>query len=226
MQGYTKENFQGRPVEISCFLRRLEKDHRMSAAKDTLRAEMKKRREVMALAQPQAGDRLAENAARDFTERNAWPEAGAVIAGYWPIQSEINPLPLLHLLAGRGHEVALPALIVDVHADNGHRMVFRLYRPGMTLSTGPFEIRQPADEEPECLPDIVLTPLLAFDLKGNRLGYGGGYYDRALSFMRAQKRCMAIGIGFAGQQIEDVPHEAFDQPLNSVITEHGVVWLD
>jgi 5-formyltetrahydrofolate cyclo-ligase len=196
----------------------------VNTAKDHLRAEMKKRRAVLASAQPTAGDQLVKAALSAVEVFGS--DAQAIIAGYWPIQSEINPLPLLHKLADSGRAVALPALIADVAAFNGHRMVFRQYRPGMDLSAGPFGIRQPPETEPECLPDIILTPFLAFDLKGNRLGYGGGYYDRALSFIRAQKRCMAIGLGFAGQQIEDVPHEAFDQPLDIIITEAGVLRLD
>jgi 5-formyltetrahydrofolate cyclo-ligase len=72
------------------------------------------------------------------------------------------------------------------------------------------------------VPDVLLIPLLAFDATGYRLGYGGGYYDRTLSALRAQKPVIAIGIAYAGQQVAAVPHEAHDQRLDGVLTEEGL----
>ena len=72
-------------------------------------------------------------------------------------------------------------------------------------------------------PDVLLVPLLAFDRAGYRLGYGGGYYDRTLAALRAKKRILAVGLAFAVQEVAQVPHEDFDERLDFVLTEQGVI---
>jgi 5-formyltetrahydrofolate cyclo-ligase len=69
---------------------------------------------------------------------------------------------------------------------------------------------------------VLLVPLMAFDRQGFRLGYGGGFYDRTLEKLRAKKKVIAIGVAYAAQEIEQVPHDAHDQPLDFVMTERGV----
>ncbi|MBW8880070.1 MAG: 5-formyltetrahydrofolate cyclo-ligase, partial [Asticcacaulis sp.] len=145
----------------------------VSDGKPLLRNEMKRRRAALATARPLAGDQLAQA----FETAEKWPAKGAVIAGYWPIQSEINPFPLMQMFEDRGYRLALPCL---VPSDNGYEMVFRRFRIGDDLIHGPFDIRQPVDSTETVDPDVLLMLLLAFDARGVRLGYGGGYYDRAL----------------------------------------------
>ena len=77
----------------------------------------------------------------------------------------------------------------------------------------------PPEEAPEVLPDVLLVPLLAFDREGFRLGYGGGFYDRTLEKLRALKKVTAIGIAYAGQEMDTVPRDAFDQRLDWIMTE-------
>ena len=70
-------------------------------------------------------------------------------------------------------------------------------------------------------PELVVTPLLAFDGSGGRMGQGGGYYDRTLGQLRAEGRVFVVGLAFAGQEVEKLPAEDHDQPLDAVLTEAG-----
>jgi 5-formyltetrahydrofolate cyclo-ligase len=141
-------------------------------------------------------------------------EARAV-AVYLPIGSEADTLPLIDHLASRGVEIALPHV-------RGLALAMRFLRwsPGQTLVAGPFGLRQPLGDAPEIDPDVIVTPLLAFDSRLHRLGYGAGYYDRAFAAHPAARR---IGIAWACQQVEALPDEAWDVPLHAVATEQD--WI-
>ncbi len=190
--------------------------------KPLLRAEMKKRRAYIAGDRPLAGDQMAEAIAAAFDADNSWPGKDDIIAGYWPIQSEINPFPLLQAFEDRGFRLALPCLVSE---QSSYRMIFRRFRIGDDLARGPFDIRQPGDDNAEVEPDVLLLPLLAFDARGYRLGYGGGYYDQALAALRAVRAVTAWGIAFSAQQLAEIPFEAHDQRLDGVITETGFIGL-
>jgi 5-formyltetrahydrofolate cyclo-ligase len=137
---------------------------------------------------------------------------GAIVSGYWPINDEIDIRPLLHALAGRGHPIALP-----VTGRRGEALVFRAWRPGEPLMAGRFGTSHPAG--PEVTPDVLLMPLLAFDGQGNRLGYGGGFYDRTVSRLPGALR---IGCGYAVQELDSLPTGPYDQKLHAIATECGV----
>jgi 5-formyltetrahydrofolate cyclo-ligase len=188
--------------------------------KPLLRNEMKRRRAALARGMPLAGDILAELTCEALDERGEWPARDALIAGYWPIQSEINPFPLMQIFEERGYGLALPCLVPE---GEGFRMIFRRFRLGDELVSGPFDIQQPADDADEILPDVVFLPLLAFDELGWRLGYGGGYYDRVLARLRAQKTVRGYGIAFSGQQLAEIPFEVHDQPLDGIFTDQGII---
>lgn len=192
----------------------------MADQKPLLRNEMKRRRAAFALSSPLAGDMLAEIAEAHLDEHRAWPDRDAIIAAYWPIQSEINPFPLLQIFEERGYALALPCLVPE---GEGFRMIFRRFSLGDHLVSGPFDIHQPADEADEIAPDVVFMPLLAFDDQGWRLGYGGGYYDRVLARLRAQKDVKGYGVAFSGQQLAEIPFEVHDQPLDGIFTDQGVI---
>ena len=91
-----------------------------------------------------------------------------------------------------------------------------MHRVGRRHDHAGIEQTQP---QPALQPDLVVTPLLAFQLDGTRLGQGGGYYDRALEALRARKRVMVLGLAYSGQQVENLPHEAHDQRLDAILTE-------
>ena len=100
-------------------------------------------------------------------------------------------------------------------------MVFRAWKPGDPLRQGVFHTREPMPDSPVAEPCVVLTPLLAFDRLGTRLGYGGGFYDRALQTRRLQDRCKirAWGVGWSFQETARLPRSPWDAPLDAVITE-------
>ena len=141
-----------------------------------------------------------------------------VISGFSPIGSEIDPLPLLAGLHEKGHESALPIV-----AANCEPLIFRRWAPGDEMVSGPFGVQEPLPSAREVVPDILLVPLLAFDRLGYRLGYGGGFYDRTLERLRANGRRVAVGIAFAGQEVEAVPVSAYDQPLDWIVTEREAI---
>jgi 5-formyltetrahydrofolate cyclo-ligase len=100
--------------------------------------------------------------------------------------------------------------------------VFRAWKPGDPLVVGRFNIPEPDDKARERRPDLVLVPLLAFDRDGHRLGYGAGYYDRYLREARAKRTVYAIGIAYAGQEVDELPRHDADEVLDAVVTESGV----
>jgi 5-formyltetrahydrofolate cyclo-ligase len=139
-----------------------------------------------------------------------------VVSGYYPMEGEIWPLPLMAALRAKGHSLALP--VMQGKADP---LLFRAWTPGDTLIPGVWGIRQPAPERPVVLPDILLVPLLAFDARGYRLGYGGGYYDRTLRHLRSLKPILAVGLGLDALEVDAVPHLDYDERLDWVLTPSG-----
>src|SRR5262245_14451829 len=108
--------------------------------------------------------------------------AGAVVSGFMPIRSEINPLPLLRRLADAGAQLALPTVV-----GRGQPLIMRAWNFGAPLERRQWGIREPAPTSPEAFPDFVFAPLAAFDRRGYRVGYGAGYYDMTLNALRARK---------------------------------------
>jgi 5-formyltetrahydrofolate cyclo-ligase len=147
----------------------------------------------------------------------AVPE-GAVVSGFMPLKSEINPLPLLRRLADAGAKLALPVV-----AGQGKPLTMRAFAFGDELAAGVWGIREPKAQAGEVFPDILLVPLLAFDRRGHRLGYGAGYYDMTIAALRAKKPVAAIGIAFAAQEIPEVPITPRDARLDLVLTEVEVI---
>jgi len=150
---------------------------------------------------------------------------GARVSGFFPMRSEINPIPLMRRLAERGAKLALPIVV-----GRGHPLLFRAWAFGDPLRSGVWGIREPnrlpaepLPEAPEVLPDVVLVPLAAFDRTGHRIGYGAGYYDLTLRRLRTIKPVTALGIAFAAQEIAAVPATAGDARLDLVLTEREVI---
>jgi 5-formyltetrahydrofolate cyclo-ligase len=139
---------------------------------------------------------------------------GAIVAGYSPIRSEIDPAPLMRMLAARGAQLALPVIVA-----RDRPLLFRAWSVHDELRRGPFGILEPLAEAGEILPDIVVMPLAAFDRAGHRIGYGAGHYDRTLAWLRQSKAVTAIGVAFAVQEIEAVPALPHDVALDYVLTE-------
>lgn len=136
---------------------------------------------------------------------------GTLIGAYAPLPDEADPTELVRALA-KTCPIAYPRVV-----SNAAPLVFHLWS-GEALSPGTFGIPEPAAASPIVTPTVLLVPLLAFDARGHRLGYGGGFYDRTLASLSAR----TIGIAFAGQEIENLPDSAHDHPLGAVLTEKGL----
>ncbi len=142
----------------------------------------------------------------------------AIVSGFNAIGEEISPLPLLTRLAADGHRLCLPVM-----PGKGLPLLFRSWMPGDPTAAAVWGIGEPLPSAPVLEPDVLLVPLLAFDARGNRLGYGGGFYDRTIAQLRALKRVVTIGLAFDEQRIDAVPHTAHDQRLDWVLTPSGPI---
>lgn len=142
------------------------------------------------------------------------PHAGRVLAGYWPMRGEPDPGPALSAHDG---PVCLPVV-----PGRAVPLVFRRWR-GEPLDPGPLGTRQPPDSLPEITPEVLIVPLVAFDGRLNRLGYGGGYYDRTLELLRRSAPVAAIGLAWEVQRLSAIPAEPFDQPLDMIVTDAGTL---
>ncbi len=172
---------------------------------------LERRIEAHATAGPLAGDLVAGQ----FLEAIEMAEGDAV-AGYWPMRQEQDPVPLMKRLHGAGQAVALPVIEKPEKT-----LLFRSWEPGLVLEEAEFGTSQPAPEAAVLRPNVILVPLLAFDDRGFRLGYGGGYYDRTIAALRQSGELLAVGIAYDAQQVERVPEEEFDQRLDWVVTENA-----
>jgi 5-formyltetrahydrofolate cyclo-ligase len=144
------------------------------------------------------------------------PVTGRIISGYMPIRTEISPLAAMTALSGANR------ICVPVIAGKGLPLDFKEWTLGARMIPGPFGALIPETGR-WLTPDILIVPLVAFDCHGQRLGYGGGFYDRTLEGLRARGRVLAVGFAFAAQQAEALPLEPVDQPLDMIVTEAGVM---
>lgn len=139
---------------------------------------------------------------------------GEVVAVYWPIRDELDCKPVLTRLVDAGQPVCLPVVLGD-----GLPLELRLWEEGTPLFPSGFGTLAPAETAPIVEPDVIVMPLLGFDKHGTRLGYGGGYYDRTLAMLNKTPRL--IGYAFASQELDHVPRDRHDVPLDAVVTEAG-----
>lgn len=182
-----------------------------SPEKITLRASARAARTAAAMAAPHAAARAAQRALPLIAP-------GAIVAVTWSMGDELDTKPLIDALRARGQEVALPVVVV-----RGQPLSFRRHRAGDRLLPGPLGTSHPADEAPLIQPAVLIVPLLAFDRRGYRLGYGGGFYDVTLRALRAKAAIRAIGFAYAGQEVPAVPHEAHDEKLDAIVTERETI---
>ncbi len=185
----------------------------VSVRKQALREYAAARRVAAARA---AGPGAGIRAANHFLAAVPVP-LGSVVSGYAPVRDEFDVMPLLGRLARAGYGCCLPVVV------SKKAMVFRAWQPGARLMAGPFSIPEPVETAPAVRPTHLLVPLLAYDARGYRLGYGGGYYDRALGDLRAAGPVIAIGVAYGAQCLEQVPHTDHDQPMDWIVTERGAM---
>jgi 5-formyltetrahydrofolate cyclo-ligase len=190
-----------------------------STASDmTAKAELRRRAKlVRKLTQAELGTSAATALQAIFLAKIPWRDH-AVIGGYWPMAEEMDIRSLLNTLAVEGRAVGLP-VVTDRHDP----LTFRRWLPGMEMVPGPHGTHHPPAASPVLYPSLLLMPLLAFDRSGRRLGYGGGYFDRTLSALRARGPLLAVGVAFSAQEVDTVPEEAHDQRLDWIVTELGAL---
>lgn len=139
-----------------------------------------------------------------------------IVSGFAAINDEINPAPLMMWLREEGYQLALPVI-----QGKGLPLVMRAWTPGDVMNVAAWGIAEPLDDKPEVDPDILLVPLLAYDARGYRLGYGGGFYDRTLARLRSKKPVIAVGMAYDELKVDAVPVESYDQQLDFMLTPSG-----
>ena len=142
--------------------------------------------------------------------------ADSIVSAYMAMPEELDPALLVRRLHSQGRQIVMPVVV-----GKAQPLVFRLWQPGDEMMAGPWGIREPLAEKPELMPDVMLVPLLAFDAKGGRLGFGGGYYDRTMRRLRARSSVVAVGVALDVQEVDDVPMGPQDERLDWILTPAG-----
>ena len=190
--------------------------NRMNSIQQTLRNQLrqqirKTRANLTALQQQQAEDSITQQALALIEERNAQH-----IALYISFDGEISTDKLIKILWAQGKQVYLPVL----HPFNPNHLLFLRYLPDTPMLKNKFGIWEPKLNVQNVLPldelDILFTPLVAFDKQGNRLGMGGGFYDRTLQHWQ-KSPFIPVGLAHQCQQVEQLPTEAWDVPLHQIL---------
>ena len=177
------------------------------AQKTLLRAKMKEKRAHLFQENPEAGKQVATL----FFENFDLPPQG-IVGAYWPMGSELDIRPLLKSLMEKEVSCALPRITPQ-------GLEFHIWMDAHPLIQGPFQILEPHPTDDSVVPDVLLIPLLAFDKRKHRLGYGQGHFDRYLH----QYKVLTIGIGFKEQEIEEIPIQSHDFALDHILTEKGLI---
>lgn len=142
---------------------------------------------------------------------------GDVVSGFWPMRSEVDLRPLMFALRQSGARLGIPAIV------DRTTIVFRELVLGADLIDMGFGTVGPGAEAEVLDPKLMLVPLAAFDRCGHRIGYGAGYFDRAIArLVRRGLKPRLVGIAFDCQRIERVPNEPHDIPLDAILTESGL----
>ncbi len=159
--------------------------------------------------------RVAEDVAAEL-DKLVDVRPGLVVSLYWPIRGELNLLPWMRSMHERGARVALPVVVAK-----GQPLIFREWTPEGQMARGVWNIPIPADGE-ELTPDVVLSPVVGFDARCYRLGYGGGFYDRTLAAQPLKP--LVIGVGLPTMQIATIYPQPYDIPMDVVVTGEGRVF--
>jgi 5-formyltetrahydrofolate cyclo-ligase len=181
----------------------------IAAEKDSLRKEVLARRKALPVVERIEKSLLLA----DHAEALPLPE-GATVAGFWPIRDEIDPRPLMDRLRQMGHGLCLPVM-------TGPSLIFRRLERDTELMPAGFGTSEPGPSAAEVRPDVLLMPLAGFDAKGTRIGYGKAFYDTTIALLQQSGPLLCIGLAFALQEVDRVPAEAHDRPLNGILTEQG-----
>ena len=144
-----------------------------------------------------------------------WFKESKIIASFLSIKSEISSKSLNNFILKQDKTLCLPVIIKG--SESG--LQFKSYTKNEDLIIGKFNVKEPNNEN-FCTPDLIFTPCLAYDLNGYRLGYGGGYYDKTISYLSSiNHRFITIGFAYDDQKVDKVISDQFDKKLNYILTE-------
>lgn len=163
------------------------------------------------------GTGLDEAANRNLIGQLALYPHVKIIAAYMPIRTEVSPIATMTILHGQGLRICVPVIRGD-----GMPLAFQEWTPDVEMCDGPFGASVPT-RGAFLQPDVVVAPLVAFDRKGYRLGYGGGFYDRSFEELSAVKSVAAVGFAYSAQELKAVPTEPTDHKLDAMVTEVDAV---
>lgn len=184
-----------------------------SAAKSGSRAEAVTRRKNLHDPSGKAAEKMTAHA----LDLAAHLVGHGRVSAYMPIRTEMDTLPLIHALHRHRHKVCVPVV-----TGAGQPLGFRDWHPGVDLIKGEFGVPVPAGGA-WVYPHLLFVPLLAFDSRCYRLGYGGGFYDRTLAKLASIHPIRAFGVAYAGQQVSELPLEKTDVQLDGIVTECGII---
>jgi len=178
-------------------------------------AAQEKRKKIVSTAPINSGDLLAAHVIQLLSSLTK----AHTVSGYLPIGDEIDTLQSLTALDNMGYQTCLPVVL-----KNDCPLDFRVWVKGNPLECGPLKTRHPVSDAILVNPDVLLVPLLAYDHDGNRLGWGGGFYDRTLGAYKSEGRPVtAIGVCYDEQHVEYLPFDAFDKPMDWIVTEKRIL---
>lgn len=143
---------------------------------------------------------------------------GSIVAGYWPVGAELDPIPLLARLRQLGHTSALPYA-----GTAGEAMIFRAFDDDTELEFDSFDVPAPAAAAPAIRPDVVICPMLAFDQTGARLGYSAGFYGDTLRALRRDGPVIAVGYAYQHQAVAELPTDPEEPRVDWIVTEAGAI---
>ncbi len=192
-------------------------NHRAERALATEKRKLREAMQARRMRMPHSAMLAAsQSVARHFADHPILAFADS-FAGYRAIRGELDVMEVFTLMARYGKTTALPCVTEE------KSLLFRQWKQGEPLVRHALGMEEPSPLAPVFHPAIVLVPLLAFDGEGFRLGYGGGYYDRTIDLLRERANPpLFIGVGYSLQEVEEVPTNAHDEPLDGVLTELGV----
>ena len=176
---------------------------------------MRALRRLLAEAEPDAAERAARKLPLSRFSRFR------IIAAYRPQGSELDPTPVLEAILEFDPGFATPVL--PVATDRTSPLIFRHWDRKEQLVPDALGIPAPPRSAPALIPNLIIAPLLAFDRKGARLGQGAGHYDRTLAQLRQDRPVFVLGLGFAGQEMDEIPQDPHDQRLDAILSETGYI---
>jgi 5-formyltetrahydrofolate cyclo-ligase len=199
-----------------CFLNELDATGAVRSeprqAKDVSRWRKQERERLISARLQLSADYRAEQTSAIARDLNTLipTDADTVISVYWPIKAEPDLRPWMHATSERGVRIALPVAVAL-----GQPLMFREWRPNIRMVRGLWKIPYPADGA-EVVPSVVIAPVVGFDKKCFRLGYGGGFFDRTL--VRFAATPLAIGVGYSGALIPTIFPQPYDIPMDWIVT--------